>query len=358
VGYSPEELTGRTFQEITHPDDLQANVDDLQRLRADQIRQLTLEKRYIRQDGSCVWVNLTVSPAWQPGEEPQHHIAIAEDITERKRVADDIRRLNTELEQRVCERTAQLQAAVEELGRSNEELQRFGDVASHDLQEPLRMVTSYLDLLAKRYRGQLDARADKYIDYAVDGASRMQVLIEDLLAYARVGAQGKPPEPTDSGAALEQALVNLRAVIQEKGAVVAHDPMPAVQADPTRLMQVFQNLIGNALKYCERQPRVHVGAKRDGEAWVFSVRDNGIGIDPEHFDRIFVVFQRLHTRTKYAGTGIGLAICKKVVERHGGHIWVASRPGQGSMFSFSLPQAGEVTISPPPGGGGCDPQKG
>jgi signal transduction histidine kinase len=256
---------------------------------------------------------------------------------ELRRQAEALRKSEEELEERVRERTAELQ-------RSNRDLEQFAYVASHDLQEPLRMVSSYMDLLACRYRGQIDARADKYIHYAVDGASRMQTLINDLLAYSRLGTRARPPEPTDCSAVLKRALADLQKAMEETGAVVTHDPLPTVVADESQLLQVFENLIGNALKFCEgNPPRVHVGVERGEKEWVFSVRDNGIGIASEHHDRIFVLFQRLHARDRYPGTGIGLAICKKVVERHGGRIWVQSQPGQGSTFSFSLPDRREAT---------------
>ena len=199
------------------------------------------------------------------------------------------------------------------------------------------MVASYTQLLARRYRGQLDEAADEFIGYAVDGANRMQILINDLLAYSRVGTQGKPLAPTETGAVFEAARANLRVAIEESGAEVASDPLPAVMGDQTQLLQLFQNLIGNAIKFRgEEPPRVHVGAEpRDGR-WLFSVRDNGIGIGAQYLERIFVIFQRLHGRTEYSGTGIGLAICKKIVERHGGKIWVESEPGKGSTFYFTL----------------------
>jgi PAS domain S-box-containing protein len=232
--------------------------------------------------------------------------------------------------------------AEEELRRSNAELERFAYVASHDLQEPLRMVGNYVQLLGKRYKGRLDSDADEFIGFALDGALRMQRLIEDLLAYSRVGTRGTELAPTDAAAALERALTNLTLAIAEAGAVVTHDPLPVVAGDPGQLEHVFLNLIGNALKFRgDQPPQVHVTSTQvDGE-WRFSVRDNGIGIDPQYFDRIFVIFQRLHAREEYPGTGIGLAITKRIIERHGGRIWVESQPGQGATFSFTLPTTRE-----------------
>jgi len=232
-----------------------------------------------------------------------------------------------------------LQRNSEELGRSNAELEQFAYVASHDLQEPLRMVASYTQLLARRYRGKLDSEADEFIGFAVDGATRMQTLIRDLLSYSRVMTQGHSLQPADARLACDMARRNLQKSIEESGATVSVGPLPTVRADATQLAQLFQNLIGNALKYCdERAPQIRVAAEARDEAWLFSVQDNGIGIESQYFERIFQMFQRLHTREKYSGTGIGLAICRRIVERHGGKIWVESEPGQGSTFHFALPR--------------------
>jgi light-regulated signal transduction histidine kinase (bacteriophytochrome) len=223
---------------------------------------------------------------------------------------------------------------VEELNRSNEELQQFSYVASHDLQEPLRMVASYTQLLASRYKGKLDTDADEFIDFAVDGCNRMQGLIQDLLAYSRSGTDGKVLHKRSSENALDNAL------IEESGAVVTHDALPFITTDDTQLAQVFQNLVGNAIKYRGTEvPTVHISATRKNlEEWTFSVRDNGLGIEAQYFERIFILFQRLHGRTEFKGTGIGLAICKKIVEGLGGRIWLESQLGKGSTFYFALPE--------------------
>ncbi|MGC2731562.1 MAG: ATP-binding protein [Candidatus Sulfotelmatobacter sp.] len=242
---------------------------------------------------------------------------------------------------------ASLLNKIDELNRSNEELGQFAYIASHDLQEPLRMVASYTQLLSRRYKGKLDAEADEFIAFAVDGANRMQRLIQDLLAFSRVGTTGKDLHDTSSEEALSQALRNLRTAIQESGALVTHDPMPTVLADEMQLTQLFQNLVGNAIKYQNPGvPRIHVAAARNGGGkWVFSVKDNGLGIDSQYFEKIFGMFQRLHKREEFAGTGIGLAICKKIIERHGSSITVESTLGQGSTFSFAL-EGSENTCIP------------
>jgi PAS domain S-box-containing protein len=229
-----------------------------------------------------------------------------------------------------------------ELERSNAELEQFAYVASHDLQEPLRMVASYTQLLERHYGTALDDDAREYIGYAVDGVKRMRELIMDLLAYSRVGSRSGAFETTDAGRVLEQTIADLAAAIEESGAVVTHDPLPTVTADAGQLGQLLQNLLGNALKFHRDgvTPRVHIGARREGTFWVFSVNDNGIGIEPEYHERIFSIFQRLHGRGEYAGTGIGLAICKKIVERHGGRLWLDSTPGEGTTFHFSFPVGG------------------
>ncbi len=225
-----------------------------------------------------------------------------------------------------------------ELARSNIELEQFAYVASHDLQEPLRMVSSFTQLLAQRYTGRLDAQADEFLSYIVDGATRMHTLINDLLEYSRVGTRSEAYQPIECQNVVEHALANLRKAIDETHAVIIHESLPSLSADRTQMVQLFQNLIANAIKYRRDVPlRVHISASRQGPEWVFSVCDNGIGFESKHAERIFIIFQRLHTREAYPGTGIGLAICKKIVERHGGRIWAESEPGVGSRFIFTIP---------------------
>jgi len=278
----------------------------------------------------------------------------------RERDQGELRRGQNDLEKQVEERTLALRQAnqslqkeigerrraeealekkTQELARSNRDLEQFAYVASHDLQEPLRMVTSYVQLLARRYKGKLDSDADEFIVFAMDGAIRMWRLINDLLAYSRVSTESRELESTDCEAVLNESLDNLKVAIEENGAVVTHDSLPTVMADNPQLVQLFQNLIGNAIKFRGSEPpHVHLSASRNGDRWTFSVRDNGIGIAPEYARRIFILFQRLHSREKYAGTGIGLAICQKIVERHGGDIWVESELGRGATFYFTLPE--------------------
>jgi light-regulated signal transduction histidine kinase (bacteriophytochrome) len=264
------------------------------------------------------------SVVYDNGHTPVAVVGSRRDITERKEADEKLNQI------------------MAELARSNTELEQFAYVASHDLQEPLRMVASYTQLLARRYKGKLDADADEFIGYAVDGATRMQQLINGLLDYSRVGTRGKPFEPTDCEAVFNNAVINLRAAIKETDAVVIHDHLPTVLADATQMVQLFQNLLGNSIKFhSDQRPEIHVRAQRNGSEWIFSVCDNGIGIDPKYFERIFIIFQRLHSRGEYPGTGIGLAICKKIVERHKGRIWVESELGKGATFYFTIPMGGE-----------------
>jgi len=264
--------------------------------------------------------------------------AIKQEMTERRQAEVSLRQLHEQLEAKVQERTAELKEANTNLLYSNRELEQFAYVASHDLQEPLRAVNSYAQLLGRKYQGNLDAKADKYLGYIMEEATRMQQLINDLLDFSRVGTRGKELKPTACEAMLSQVLENLQVAIAESQVLVTHDPLPTLMGDETQLNQLFQNLIANAIKFRRSEPpRVHVSAVQRGNEWVFGVRDNGIGMEPEYFDRIFTIFQRLHSRAEYPGTGIGLAVCKKIVERHGGRIWVESDLGLGTTFYFTIP---------------------
>ena len=263
---------------------------------------------------------------------------------ERIQAEEGLQKAHDELELRVQERTA-------ELARSNAELQQFAYVASHDLQEPLRMVSNFTQLLAERYDAKLDSDGREFIAYAVEGATRMQTLVQDLLALSRVGTRGKNLEVVRLDEVVDRAVANLEFSIQETGASVTHDELPELMADSLQMMQLFQNLIGNGIKFKGAEPpRVHITASRNGKDWTFSVRDNGIGFEPQYADRIFSVFQRLHSRDEYQGNGIGLAICRKIVERHQGRIWAESIPGSGATFYFTMPAAGVLEARPKQGG--------
>jgi signal transduction histidine kinase len=264
--------------------------------------------------------------------------AVHQETSERKQAEASFKQLNEQLEARVQERTAELNEANTNLVHSNRELEQFAYVASHDLQEPLRAVNSYAQLIVRKYQGNLDAKADKYLGYIMEGATRMQQLIDDLLSFSRVGTRSKVLEPIDCDRVLSQVLDNLQVAIAESNAVVTHEPLPTVLGDEIQLIQLLQNLINNAIKFRrEEPPRVHVSAVNRDNEWIFSVRDNGIGMEADYFERIFIIFQRLHSRSEYPGTGIGLAVCKKIVERHAGRIWVESTLGVGTTFYFTIP---------------------
>ncbi|MBV8032091.1 MAG: PAS domain S-box protein [Betaproteobacteria bacterium] len=451
LGYEERELIGRSVKDISHPDDRDLTDGKRAELRAHAARSLRFEKRYLKRDGSIVWVDLAIALVRGDDGRPLHEIAIFDDITDTKNAETALRdseerfRSLTQLSSdwyweqdeefrlrfmsvRMAERTglapsaylgrkrwdrpalnlteedwarhraqlerhesfrdfemlragddgkkawvslsgepifdasgkftgyrgvgkditerkeaeAELRRAHDELARSNSELEQFAYVASHDLQEPLRMVSSYTQLLLRRYGDRLDGDAKEFMAFIVDGASRMKQLIEDLLAYSRVGTRGKELKPVAVEAPLRRAITNLRAGIEESGASISFDALPTVMADEMQIAQLFQNLLGNALKFRSASvPRIHVAAAEKDKEWEFSVADNGIGIEPQYFERIFMVFQRLHNKGEYPGTGIGLAIYKKVVERHGGRIWVSSTLGEGTTFHFTLPKAKE-----------------
>ncbi len=319
TGYTPEEHYADPDLgfKLVHPDDrhLLEAVE-----KGDRAPGTPLSLRWVRKDGAIIWIEQQNVPICDEAGNLVAVEGIARDITERKRGPEELER------------------TMAELARSNADLEQLAYVTSHDLQEPLHMVARYLHLLNRRYKGKLDSSADQFIGYALDGANRMKRLINDLLAYSRVDSEGKDFAPTNCEAIFDRALANLKAMVEASGAVVNHDALPSVMGDDSQLTQLFQNLIGNAIKFHgEEPPGVHVSAQKKENEWLLSVQDNGIGIDPEHSERVFMIFQRLHTEPDYPGTGIGLSICKKIVERHGGRIWVDSEPGKGSTFYFTIP---------------------
>jgi PAS domain S-box-containing protein len=323
LGYSEDQLLGMSVKEVSYPEDRDVTDAERQRIHSGEIDSARFEKRYVRADGSVVWCEIAIALVRSIDGHPLYEVAVFDDVTERK------------------QSDAALREAHEELKRSNAELEQFAYVASHDLQEPLRMVSSYTQLLMRRYGERLDGDAREFTAYIIDGAARMKQLIEDLLAYSRVGTKGKDFKAAPLETALRRAIVNLRAAIEESGAAVTYDSLPVVTGDDTQLAQLFQNLMGNALKFRSASvPRIHVSCVDHPTEHEIIVADNGIGIEPQYFERIFMVFQRLHNKGEYPGTGIGLAICKKVVERHHGRIWVASQLDEGSAFHFTLPKEG------------------
>lgn len=335
LGYEDDEIAGRfeEWEKRLHPDDRERALKAVADYIAGKIPAHELEHRLLHKDGTYRWI-LARGFALRDGSgKPYRMVGSHLDLTEWRRA------------QRELERTAA------ELRRSNEELEQFAYVASHDLQEPLRMVASYTQLLQRRYAAQLDAAANEFIDFAVDGAKRMQGFIQDLLHYSRVGAGRPEPQRVELDEILATALHNLSVMIRETGADILADPLPCVRGDARQLAQLFQNLLGNAMKFQRpgETPRIRVTAAREEEAgglWRIGIADNGIGIEPRFFERVFVIFQRLHSRDEYAGSGLGLAICKKIVERHGGRIWVDSQKGRGSVFFFTLPADCDDEIPP------------
>lgn len=319
LGFSGEELQGMYLRDITYPEDVENDELLAQELFAGDRERYHVEKRYYCKGGRMVWANVYASIIDEGESEIRWGIKMIEDITDRKQYE-------------------------EQLKQSNAELEQFAYVASHDLQEPLRVVSSFLQLLERRYGDVLDDKALHFVHQAVSGAERMKTLTNDLLALSRVSTRARSSKVISCDLVLEEVLKNLRIALEEAGGQVVVDPLPMVQADPTQLSMLFQNLVGNAIKFRgEKSPNIRIDAARKDEYWCFAVRDNGIGIAPEFAERVFVIFQRLHVQSEYSGTGIGLAICKRIVERHGGNIWFESEPGQGSTFYFTLPYVEEVS---------------
>ncbi len=356
-GYTAAEVIGKHIS-ILSPPQLHDEIEELIERIKNGERIQHYETLRIRKDGSIIIISATLSPIFDTSGKLVAISTIARDITEKKNNEKELLKYRDNLEEQVHKRTeelknineklsneiddhkkteAELEKYLSELERSNKELQQFAYVASHDLQEPLRMVASFTQLLQKNYEGQLDADADEFIKYAVDGAQRMQMLINDLLTYSRVSTRGEDFQQTDLEKAFDESLMNLKLSIDDNNALITHDTLPTIMADSSQVIQLFQNLVGNAIKFRGMEtPEIHVAAEEGEDEWIFRVIDNGIGIDPKHTERIFRVFQRLHERDKYPGTGIGLSICEKIVERHGGEIWVDSKQSAGSAFCFTI----------------------
>ncbi len=319
TGFSRNEIIGTDFSDyFTEPNKARKGYQQV--FHDGLVRDYALEIKH--KDGHLTPVLYNASVYKDDSNKVIGVFASARDITELK------------------ESEKELQLRLDELSRSNKELEQFAYVSSHDLQEPLRMIASYLQLLERKYKGKLDAKADKYINFSVDGATRMQNLIDDLLAFSRVTTQANELKPTNLESIYKEVLSNLEILIDENKAIIKHDPLPTIKGDKTQVSQVFQNLINNAIKFRSKdRPKINISVKEEDNKWLFGVQDNGIGIDPKHSDRIFEVFKRLHKKRDYPGTGIGLAICKKIIERHGGKIWVVSQLGKGSTFYFTLPKS-------------------
>jgi len=324
TGYAAKEVIGRRFEILFPANTKEISLDRIRKILTAEFVEIPI----LRSDGSTrivLWNSATIYA--EDGKTPVATIAQGLDITERKRSEDRLRLL------------------VSKLSAANRDLSEFAYVASHDMQEPLRMISSYLQLLSKRYSGHLDKDADEFIGYAVGGAIRLQKMVNDFLTFSRIGTRGRAFVETDVGVVLNLALTNLKIAIEASHAKITYANMPTVKADEVQLLQLFQNLIENAVKFrSDEPPAIHVSAERGEGEWVFSVKDNGIGIDPKYQNRLFVVFQRLHSAAKYPGTGIGLALCKRIVERLGGRIWVESELGKGSTFRFTIPDRIEETI--------------
>jgi len=320
LGYSKEELLSMNFQEYTHPEDLNTEVEKKNLLISGEIDNFEMVKRYIHKNGNTIWGKLTVSLVRNHTGSPVAILKMVEDISRRKQLE------------------MKMETLIEKLEISNKELEQFAYVSSHDLKEPLRMITSFLQLLNKRYADQLDEDANDFINYAVEGAKRMDLMINDLLEYSRIGSTEKEFKYCQSEEILETVIINLKSSIEDNNASITYDSLPLIHANEQMMVQLFQNLIGNAIKYRkEENPIIHVSSDSVDDEYIFSVEDNGIGMDTKHLERIFTIFQRLHSREEYDGTGIGLAISKRILQKHRGKIWVESHLGKGTTFHFSIP---------------------
>ena len=337
TGYSPEEFRNNPdlLMNVIHPEDRNLYTNHVQNFEDD--RHEEMQFRIISRNGQIKWLTHICAPLYMQNRFLGRRVN-NRDITERKKAEEELTKYREHLEELVKQRTVELEKMTDELARSNADLQQFAYAASHDLQAPLRGVEGFANLFSRRYKGKLDTKADEFIEFIIDGVKRMRVLIKDLLEYSQIEAKEIHWKSMESELAVTQALANLKTAIEESSAIVTYETLPRIIGDSSQMSSLFQNLIGNAIKYRrEEPPKIHISAERKGDKWLFSVNDNGIGIDPNNLDRIFVVFQRLHTEEEYEGTGIGLAICKRIIERHKGNIWIKSEPGKGSTFYFTIP---------------------
>jgi len=323
TGYKIEEIIGNHCYRLTHhsetPCQLPYHLCPVVKVKKTG-KTATVTHTHFDKKGNKLFVEIMVYPVKDEKGKISQFVYIFRDVTERKRAEEALKQMS------------------DKLVRSNADLRQFAYIVSHDLKEPLLTVGGFVKLLARRYKGKLDAKADEFIKYIADGVKRMQVFIEDLLEYSQVETKEKKFKPIDCSFVLKKAIGNLQAAIEKTNAVVTSDELPTVMADTSQMISLFQNLISNAIKFrSEEEPRVHISAMRKEDEWIFSIKDNGIGIDAEDAERIFGFFQRLHSKDEYPGTGIGLAICKKIVEQHSGRIWVESKTGKGSTFYFTIP---------------------
>ena len=320
MGYSREELMQMTWAEMTYPDDLEPDLYQFNRMLKSEIDSYSMDKRFLRKDGEILYTFLSVSCVRKEDGSVDYVIAHLQDITDKMKIEITLR-----------ERTKDLE-------RSNKELEQFAYVASHDLQEPLRKISSFTELFVRRFPDLVDEKGRKYISYILDGARRMRKLIQDLLMYSRAGRTNVDLQDVNFDEIIGKIKLDLSKLIKSNHAELIIHSLPVVKVNPTGIYQVFQNLIRNAIKFNQTdRPQVIISAKREKGKWLFCVEDNGIGIEPEYQDRIFVIFQRLHTREEYTGTGIGLSVCKKIIEQQGGHIWIESKAGEGTKFFFTIP---------------------
>lgn len=321
TGYTEDELIKLNFRDITYPDDVQDDVEFMEKLLSGEMDSYSHEKRYVRKSGEVFWIKLFTTMIRNPDRTPKYFMAVIEDISSRKKAGEE------------------LIAAMEELKRSNSDLEQFAYISSHDLQEPLRSIAGYLQLFDRKYRGKFDNDADSYINSTIAAAERMKDIINDVLQYSRISKKNEPFGAVDVNEAVAQACLNTRDAVDSSGAKVVYSGLPCVHGDFGQIARLFQNFISNSVKFKGKEPpRIEITARENSKDFIFKVKDNGIGIDPQYEDKVFAIFQRLHSRREYPGTGIGLAVCKKIVERHGGRIWLESELDKGTEFYFTIPK--------------------